>query len=252
MDPPRQTMPQKTCLYEGPPLLPKGSLALVKQKTQHASPPSCLARKVPKKKSGLRRWGPQNINASRDKVGGVTTQTSFFTSCSLRSASHQGESIRITASPEKLVKMERTSPSASGAAPRSGASHRYSRNFRSSIASPVRHQRRRWPRRTTRSETMEDTYSTSSDERIQSKIRMRRERRVQKVDHNHILPLSFRVHLSTTATHVPFILHPRPTKEFQNCICLRFAARGSRFGVPTPFAAQPPQSSSLLMSHCSR
>ena len=80
------------------------------------------------------------------------------------------------------------------AAPRPAASQRYKRQHKNQKDREHRwHQRRRCTRRGTCGETMEDTSSTSSDERIKSKTRMRRERRAQKYTttiycHHLVLP----------------------------------------------------------------
>ena len=90
---------------------------------------------------------------------------------------------------------------------------RYNRNFENQKKHREhhRHERRRRPRRTTCSETTEETSATSK-ERIKSKIRMRRERLVQKyitttcceVTLSTAFTFFFRLHFSHTVTHVPF------------------------------------------------
>ena len=132
----------------------------------------------------------------------VVSRTSILTTCSRQPTGSPNPHHRLARESK-----ERTSPRAFVATPRSGVSQRYSRseqNQKKKHREHRRHQRRRRPGRTAYSETMEDTSSTSSDECIKSKIRMRRERRVQKY---------------TTTTYCEVILSTAVT----SCFCLHLS-----------------------------
>ena len=121
--------------------------------------------------------------------------------CCSRSTGRQATPIRVTVSPEKPAKQGRTSPLAFAA-----TSQRYQRKYKNQKKDREhhRHQRRRRARRATCSETVEDTSSTSLEECIKSKTRMRRQRRTQKftssihgeVTLSTVITWLFRLHFS--------------------------------------------------------